>query len=288
MNARIMLFDTETTGLDFDRCAVISFSATILDATLTQTVRSTTIYAQPFVGADVVPEAVKINGYNPELWTTRGAIQGEDLAAAILDFIGTKDQNGVRLMMAGHNVSFDIDMLKATMRRSGKLKEFSAAVDFRSLDTVTLTMLFDLVMQGSLQSTPYKLTTLTERFGVPHGNAHDAESDRDACGNLIGKLVGLLRDKAGVDPTKWTPPTQAKSASARGSFFVQNQDKHLVLQANPRGRKGKLLVDVHKEEPDFIVWVLRNISDLSEYDKAYCKALYQGKLTEEWVKENAK
>jgi len=174
--ARIVWFDTETTGLDPVRHRIIQFAAVVTN------------------GADVLEEmelkiqfdpdqadkrALEVNHYSPEDWADAvPEIQAVHLIKRLLDRyrdVELRSRGGNPYSVArvaGHNVPFDCNFMRATFKRHSM---FLPADVFRPLDTLQLAL-------WKLHSEPvpppdYKLETLLRYLRISVNGGSDALHD---------------------------------------------------------------------------------------------------------------
>jgi DNA polymerase III alpha subunit (gram-positive type) len=186
----LVFFDTETTGLLPDNpkdpvpgiieiaCIRTTPDASrIIDEFETKIVLERDRYP-------VSEDALRINGYSDEKWA--GAMKLEDAMFQVVQ----RMPFGVQL--AGHNTSFDIGMLKASIRRAGMaVPKFY----YHYVDTMSLGQ--PLVAKGHVDNV--KLVTLSKFFGVPHEAAHTAMGDVKATLGVYRAILNYF--PPGPEPT---------------------------------------------------------------------------------------
>lgn len=248
MSARIIAFDTETTGLDPAKDEIIAIAMVTLDEHFNEVGRKA-IFAQPDV--KVSEEAAKINGYVYEEWEARGAVSQVMLFAEVHEFIRSQKAKKPLIPM-GHNVGFDINFLKALFKKN-EAKDYGRLMSYHSMDTIGITMFCDLAKFDKLNSA-YKLTELCERFGITLDNAHDATADIDATIELFRTLYKGM----GGDTSELPEPVR-----------VNNMLKKVagVWKVNGGKHKGRSVESVATEAPDYLEWMLNKFDDLSPEQK---------------------
>lgn len=173
---RIVAFDTETTGLNpFDGDRVIEFGAVELS-----------------LAPDGRVDSVKATGFfiNPEIPIPRIAskisgITDDDVADAPL--FGEVADRVVKALegaiLVAHNLNFDLNFLRAELRRCGREWPGTAA----EVDTLPLSQR----LLPELDS--HKLEKVCAALSVPLDTAHRATHDAEACGRA---LIELCRRKS--------------------------------------------------------------------------------------------
>lgn len=241
MSARLFAFDTETTGLDASKDEIISIAMLLLDSSFNELNRQV-IYALPSDGIEVHPKAAEVNGYTKEKWIAKGAVSQDVLHREIKSFlVGQKD-----LFPLGHNVGFDVDFLTSLFKKHND--NLRGVLSYHKVDTVGIAVFSDLALFGRMGSN-YRLTELTERFELPHAEAHDALSDVLACVALFKHLYAHIGGKELVPP----PVVHSRLLMKQADDWRFRAGKH----------KDKDVKTLAVEKPDYLRWVLENVSDLS-------------------------
>lgn len=183
---RIVFLDTETTGLDADRCAIVQYALAVWnDGDVTATASR---FVMPWVGAELQPRALQVNGYHPETWAAVGATPfGADDIRTMHDFLGGA-------VVGGSNVNFDKGFVAAACKRFGGQPP---RWNHRNADTGS--MAFPLHASGIVESTG--LGALTKHYGIDYdGDAqHDAARDVAATIAVFEALCADLLFK----PARW-------------------------------------------------------------------------------------
>lgn len=248
MSARFFAFDTETTGLDPTNAEIISIAMLLLDGSLNELSRKV-VFALPEGPVD--PKAAAVNGYTKEKWLDKGAVTQDVLFKEVQSFLfGQRD-----LLPLGHNVSFDVGFLQALFAKHGaKISEF---LSYHKVDTVGIAIYYDLVTHGTVGSY-YRLTELTSRFEIPHDNAHDALSDVVSCVELFRIMHKTLGGKTTAPP----PVTHSR-------LLLKNASNDWVFRGGKH--KDKTVTQLVQEKPDYLSWVMQNVTDLSDEQREHIK-----------------
>lgn len=111
---RIIIFDTETTGLSKDDNDILSISWQIVDTKTWEVSSSGNIYFQwPEEIERVSIKAFKINKLTKEHLEELGTIDKEEGINMFAEAVANSD------LVVGHNVTFDMDFVDATIKRLG-------------------------------------------------------------------------------------------------------------------------------------------------------------------------
>lgn len=152
-----VVLDTETTGLD---PAVHEIIEICIHKPSTGATYTTKIKPQNLECAS--PKALEINGYNEQDW--KDAITFDEAIFEIGDWLHGN-------VVVGHNVQFDLNMLKGNLKRS-QYKD-QVRIPYHCVDTVTLAQ-EHLVPMG-LESV--SLSAVREFLGLSAKGAHRAQKD---------------------------------------------------------------------------------------------------------------
>lgn len=255
MKAAYFAFDVETTGLDPVDSEIISLAAILLDSELNE-IKSLEAYALPDKGCP--PEAARINGYEEEKWKARGALSQADFYNKVATFVS----NEWRLIPIGHNVSFDVGFLKALFKQHASGGTYNKYFSYHTLDTIGSSIMFDIAKQGKPDGR-YKLGKLCERFGIRLGeDAHDAKADVRATVELLRYLIMATRGDTEVIPPKVEEKKRPPFIIKTGETYRFNKGKF----------QGRTLGEVATEERGYLMWVLREITDLDDDAKKAVEA----------------
>lgn len=175
---KLVVFDLETGGLDADLYPVIQIGAVALhEGEVVQSFER----KLRFDTAWCDPGSLEMNSYVPEVWE-REAIEPAGAWREFAAFM--KRHAGVKMIskknkpywiaqMVGWNVDFDMEFMKAQMK---KFKIFMPA-SYRALDAMQR-MMWLCEETGCPRPENYKLTTVHEFVaGVKHPGAHGADVD---------------------------------------------------------------------------------------------------------------
>jgi DNA polymerase III epsilon subunit family exonuclease len=170
--ARLVAFDTETTGLDpYAGARVVEFAAVELIVDGTGRVRDTRATVQLINPEVPIPrEASKVSGI------TDDTVKDAPAFAEVADRIA-RSMDGAILI--AHNITFDIGMLRAEFGRCARPWPRTLA----EVDTLVLSQARMPELRG------HKLEMVAQALGVTLTTAHRASADAEACGRCLLELA---------------------------------------------------------------------------------------------------
>ena len=167
-HGRVVVFDTETTGISNADEIVQIAAAEYVDGKRTRTLN---LYVVPTCEID--PGAEAVHHLSREFLEAHG-VKPTDALAQFFEFLG----NGV--LLVGHNIHFDFRMLQNECRKFGFCAE---PENISFCDTIALAK---KLVPGMAH---YNLGVLIEALNLAGENSHDALDDTLACGSLFFDLV---------------------------------------------------------------------------------------------------
>ena len=188
---KIIFIDTETGGVNPEKAALIQLSGIIrIDK---KDVEKFNFYIKPFENSEVTEKALEVQGRTLEDLKTDKYVEEKEVYKQfinILDKYIDKYDRTDKFIVAGYNVRFDVDILKAFFQRHGNNFLFSY------LDSSMLDPLYSIRLLQIAEILPIlennKLETWCKHFGIEL-KAHDSLEDIEATKKLIGKLISLIR-----------------------------------------------------------------------------------------------
>lgn len=187
---RVLVFDTETGGLDPKKHTVFSVGALVGDLDTGEIVdKFEALHKLPSVGDySYTPKAVEIHGITPLQAFTEG-LATEDIQNKLMDLWS---DHGAAII-GGHNVEFDVRMLSHQIYKI-EPQQFEANFTYRKLDTLPMIRLFtgnDAVASGSTLTQAAKLLNIdTSEFGK--NKFHAALFDSIVCFKIMCKFRKVL------------------------------------------------------------------------------------------------
>lgn len=188
---KIIFIDTETGGVNPEKAALIQLSGIIrIDK---KDVEKFNFFIKPFENSEVNEKALEVQGRTLEELKTDKYVEEKEVYKQfvnLLDKYIDKYDKSNKFIVAGYNVRFDVDMLKAFFQRHGNNFLFSY------LDSSMLDPLYSIRLLQIAEVLPVlennKLETWCKHFGIEL-KAHDSLEDIEATKKLIGKLISLIR-----------------------------------------------------------------------------------------------
>ena len=188
---KIIFIDTETGGVNPEKSALIQLSGIIrIDK---KDVEKFNFYIKPFENSEVNEKALEVQGRTLDELKTEKYIEEKEVYKQFINLLDKyidKYDKTDKFIVAGYNVRFDVDILKALFQRHGNNFLFSY------LDSSMLDPLYSIRLLQIAGILPVlennKLETWCKHFGI-ESKAHDSLEDIVATKKLIGKLISLIR-----------------------------------------------------------------------------------------------
>ena len=188
---KIIFIDTETGGVNPEKAALIQLSGIIrIDK---KDVEKFNFYIKPFENSEVTEKALEVQGRTLEELKTDKYVEEKEVYKQFINLLDKyidKYDRTDKFIVAGYNVRFDVDILKAFFQRHGNNFLFSY------LDSSMLDPLYSIRLLQIAEILPVlennKLETWCKHFGIEL-KAHDSLEDIEATKKLIGKLILLIR-----------------------------------------------------------------------------------------------
>ena len=188
---KIIFIDTETGGVNPEKSALIQLSGIIrIDK---KDIEKFNFYIKPFENSEVNEKALEVQGRTLEELKTDKYVEEKEVYKQFINLLDKyidKYDRTDKFVVAGYNVRFDVDILKAFFQRHGNNFLFSY------LDSSMLDPLYSIRLLQIAGILPVlennKLETWCKHFGIEL-KAHDSLEDIEATKKLIGKLSSLIR-----------------------------------------------------------------------------------------------
>ena len=188
---KIIFIDTETGGVNPEKSALIQLSGIIrIDK---KDIEKFNFYIKPFENSEVNEKALEVQGRTLEELKTDKYVEEKEVYKQFINLLDKyidKYDRTDKFVVAGYNVRFDVDILKAFFQRHGNNFLFSY-LDFSMVDPLYSIRLLQIAeVLPVLENN--KLETWCKHFGIEL-KAHDSLEDIEATKKLIGKLISLIR-----------------------------------------------------------------------------------------------
>ena len=188
---KIIFIDTETGGVNPEKSALIQLSGIIrIDK---KDIEKFNFYIKPFENSEVNEKALEVQGRTLDELKTEKYIEEKEVYKQFINLLDKyidKYDKTDKFIVAGYNVRFDVDILKAFFQRHGNNFLFSY------LDSSMLDPLYSIRLLQIAEVLPVlennKLETWCKHFEIEL-KAHDSLEDIEATKKLIGKLISLIR-----------------------------------------------------------------------------------------------
>ena len=188
---KIIFIDTETGGVNPEKSALIQLSGIIrIDK---KDVEKFNFYIKPFENSEVNEKALEVQGRTLDELKAEKYIEEKEVYKQFINLLDKyidKYDKTDKFIVAGYNVRFDVDILKALFQRHGNNFLFSY------LDSSMLDPLYSIRLLQIAGILPVlennKLETWCKYFNIEL-KAHDSLEDIVATKKLIGKLISLIR-----------------------------------------------------------------------------------------------
>ena len=176
-NTRVIVFDTESTGLNTSEDDIIQIAA--LEVINGKVNREFEVYIN--TNKDFT-ESEKLHHISKEFLNEHGVNAQEGLKMFV-EFINKSNTS-----LVAHNLSYDYQILKSNLKRH--LKFDLDQIELKYFDTLKITKLVDYNLRS------YKLEDLIKRLDIEGVNSHNALDDVKATVNLIVKIIPIISKKA--------------------------------------------------------------------------------------------
>jgi DNA polymerase-3 subunit epsilon len=169
-----VVFDTETTGLDYRKDRILSFGAVrVYQQMINISDTFECIVHQQF---EPEQETIAVHGILPE--ESLSGLAEATALEAFLQYIGSA-------VLVGHNVFFDISIVNQALKR-----QFGVTLKNKHLDTRQLAIRLEYILPPSVYDTSqFTLDALSKRFQLPASDRHTAAGDAFITGILLMKLL---------------------------------------------------------------------------------------------------
>jgi len=236
--ARIVVFDTETTGLSPSTDHVLEIAAVATEGGR-ETGRFETL-VDP--GVPIPPELTAIHGITDDM--VRGQPSFAEAGRAFLDFAGES-------ILAAHNAPYDMAMLYRPLLDAGLEPAGNPVIDTCRL------------ARRLIEAPNYQLSTLAEVLGIPLDGAHRAMPDVLACSALLQACLARLGEAATLADVErassarliygrglWDLSPLPRKLSAIQDGIQQRRTVEIVYRGGSHGDKPRAITPMYLLEMD--------------------------------------
>ena len=186
---RILVFDTETSGLDPQWNVILQLSYQIVDSDSWTTIKTVNHYfSWPENKARVTQEAINVNGLTEEVLANK---QLSNRKAALEEFVADKDSCD---LLVAHNLEFDKKFIVASCREEGV--KYASSGWSKSYDTMKRTASFCQIPKtwGNGYKWP-KLTELADCLDIDYSHIalHDSSGDVELTKLCFERIVAEMQ-----------------------------------------------------------------------------------------------
>jgi DNA polymerase-3 subunit epsilon len=180
---KILYFDTETTGLNPQKNAVIQFAGIVeIDGNVQEEIE---MKIAPMRDDVIEEKALEVHGMSVEQIKAFPSPkeQYEELKKILIKYVDPYNKND-KFTPAGYNVRFDMEMMHSFWKKNGD-PYFGGLVNWKCIDALPIMYFLDFTEKVCLDD--YKLSTVCDHYGISI-KAHDALSDIRATREAILKI----------------------------------------------------------------------------------------------------
>lgn len=191
----VVFVDVETTGFYPDLHEIIEIGAVVVTPDLSMELGHVSLRVLPTSLQHATEEALRINGYDPELWDETG-LELDDALSHLARMV-TAPRGPARAesdlagapMMAGQNIGFDERFLRRAFEKSDRAWPFHT---HRTFDLIGLC--WPLYARGDVSS--MSLDSLCAHFGIERPPVHRALADARAALEVARQMMGRYQGAA--------------------------------------------------------------------------------------------
>ena len=176
----LLVIDLETTGADPALHSTIDIGAVLLDKKSLDELKSWSVLIKRQETNETSAYAMSLHGHtNDELQNGRDP---EGAVEEFLEFFGTN------YILTGWNVGFDVQFLRALLRRTGRIGAFDE-IDYHRLDVWSTAQFLRSI--GWLKSDISSLSCLCADLGLPRSQCHTGLEDARLTASVLRRLVEI-------------------------------------------------------------------------------------------------
>ena len=183
---KILFLDTETGGLDETIYSLLTIGLVVWDDKNNIDMKEIWISKEQYI---TDPKSMAINKINLNLLQEKG-VSELDAIKCVENFC-TKHFGNEKIILAGHNISFDVSFLKKLYRTYGY--DFETRFSHKMIDTVSI--LKYLYLSGQITEELQSFDAMREYLGITmqDDKRHTALGDALATAQVFSKLLVLKK-----------------------------------------------------------------------------------------------
>lgn len=181
---KILFIDTETGGIDPASHSLLSLALVLWKELEVRA--SIEILVNDGV-LNVTEKALEINGINLDEHRKK-AVSPATALVMVHQFLDTHFPGDEKIILGGHNITFDVNFLNAFFTRGGH--DFQRRFSHRFVDTSAI--LFYLYLTGKIKRKLTASQDAFDYFGITIQGRHTAMGDALATAQLFSKLINIL------------------------------------------------------------------------------------------------
>jgi DNA polymerase-3 subunit epsilon len=180
---KLLIVDTETSGLDPQKNCILSLAAVVYhDGAIEDAVQWPVMDALE----EFDPAALAVNGFTHERVLADG-ISPWGVIRRLEQLLLKHDMRG-RVVLAGHNLPFDVGFLQRLYRLANE--DYGKQFMHGGLDTKVAALLLE--QAGRLRFDSPSLVDVAAALGIKHNTAHDALEDALVTAQVLRRLVDRI------------------------------------------------------------------------------------------------
>lgn len=176
----LLVLDLETTGRDPEQHSTIEIGAVLLDKSSLNELKSFSVLVKRQETNGTESRAMQLHGRS-----LADIQRGQEASDAVREFL---EKFGTDYLIAGWNVAFDIEFLRALLRRTGNGDLFYA-VDYHRVDVWSIAQFLKSI--GWFQNDVSSLSCLCEELGLPRSLTHSGLEDARLTATALRRLVEI-------------------------------------------------------------------------------------------------
>lgn len=193
MREKILVIDCETGGLDSEQHSLLSIGGVVLDIKKSQIIDLFSFYIkEPTL--TVQQEALDVNQINLNLIIKCG-LSPQNAVEEITNKIQHEFGFGNKVLLAGHNVGFDVAFLKRLFRLANCSNLYKNYFLHRVIDTASIAQFLELVNQAPEGTSSLDSILKFTKVPILNKKRHCAVDDANLTAQALLKLINIFKGK---------------------------------------------------------------------------------------------